>query len=284
MQSQHRMQKWPFHGDNTGSNPVGDAKYATRNEQLPSDYKNRSPLYVTIGDPMPKPTRGRDGVYARKGMPGFWISYVDEFGKRKQRYGGPTVTWARDKRDVIRSSFARPSRPWRADSRSRLRTPSPRSRRAISSTSASSAGLGTSARKRCAARLTSLRRICFRSLARQSWPPSARRRSMRTSRAEPAKWRPEHIKETNVLKHFLGVACDVGNSSPNEPRQAECRKPRKDERDTWSRRNWRSFFWRARPGCVRSSGSPSPLGCAAVNSCGSAGRTSTSSATASCWK
>ena len=37
---------------------------------------------------MPKPTRGRDGVYARKGMPGFWISYVDELGKRKQRYGG----------------------------------------------------------------------------------------------------------------------------------------------------------------------------------------------------
>jgi hypothetical protein len=48
---------------------------------------------------MPKKTRGRDGVYERDGYPGYWNSYVDEFGKRRQQYGGPTVTQAREKRE-----------------------------------------------------------------------------------------------------------------------------------------------------------------------------------------
>jgi hypothetical protein len=52
---------------------------------------------------MPKKTRGRDGVYEREGRPGYWISYVDEFGKRQQQYGGPTVTQAREKREEIRT-------------------------------------------------------------------------------------------------------------------------------------------------------------------------------------
>lgn len=50
---------------------------------------------------MPKP-RGRDGVYERKGMPGFWISYVDEFGKRRQRLGGPTRSQANIERNTER--------------------------------------------------------------------------------------------------------------------------------------------------------------------------------------
>jgi hypothetical protein len=52
---------------------------------------------------MPKPARGRDGVYIRKGSPGFWISFVDEFGTRKKWYGGPTVTQAREKREGLRT-------------------------------------------------------------------------------------------------------------------------------------------------------------------------------------
>jgi hypothetical protein len=52
---------------------------------------------------MPKPARGRDGVYARKGLKGFWISWVDETGKRRQEYGGPTVTQARERREVLRT-------------------------------------------------------------------------------------------------------------------------------------------------------------------------------------
>src|ERR1700722_18839840 len=52
---------------------------------------------------MPKKTRGRDGVYEREGRRGFWISYIDEFGKRRQQYGGPTVTQAREKREEIRT-------------------------------------------------------------------------------------------------------------------------------------------------------------------------------------
>ena len=35
MQSQHRMAETPFHGDNTGSNPVGDAKLS---QQLSSGF------------------------------------------------------------------------------------------------------------------------------------------------------------------------------------------------------------------------------------------------------
>ncbi len=35
---------------------------------------------------MPRQTRARDGVYERDGRPGFWISYVDEYGKRRQQY------------------------------------------------------------------------------------------------------------------------------------------------------------------------------------------------------
>ena len=52
---------------------------------------------------MPKKTRARDGVYERDGRPGFWISYVDEYGKRRQQYGGPTVTQAREKREETRT-------------------------------------------------------------------------------------------------------------------------------------------------------------------------------------
>jgi Phage integrase, N-terminal SAM-like domain len=52
---------------------------------------------------MPRQTRARDGVYEREGRPGFWISYVDEYGKRRQQYGGPTVTQAREKREEIRT-------------------------------------------------------------------------------------------------------------------------------------------------------------------------------------
>jgi integrase len=46
---------------------------------------------------MPKP-RGRDGVYERKGVKGYWISYVDEFGKRHQKCGGPTRKQAQEER------------------------------------------------------------------------------------------------------------------------------------------------------------------------------------------
>jgi integrase len=52
---------------------------------------------------VPRKPRDRDGVYERKGRPGFWISYVDEFGKRQQKYGGPTLTQAREKREEIRT-------------------------------------------------------------------------------------------------------------------------------------------------------------------------------------
>lgn len=52
---------------------------------------------------MPKATRNRDGVYERDGRPGYWISFVDEHGKRRQQYGGPTVTQAREKREEIRT-------------------------------------------------------------------------------------------------------------------------------------------------------------------------------------
>jgi hypothetical protein len=52
---------------------------------------------------MPRQTRARDGVDEREGRPGFWISYVDEYGKRRQQYGGPTVTQTREKREEIRT-------------------------------------------------------------------------------------------------------------------------------------------------------------------------------------
>jgi integrase len=52
---------------------------------------------------VPRATRNRDGIYERKGRPGYWMSYVDEFGKRRQQYGGPTVTQAREKREEIRT-------------------------------------------------------------------------------------------------------------------------------------------------------------------------------------
>jgi integrase len=50
---------------------------------------------------MPK-SRNRDGVYERPGRKGFWISYVDENGRRHQTYGGPTTTQAREERQRIR--------------------------------------------------------------------------------------------------------------------------------------------------------------------------------------
>ena len=52
---------------------------------------------------MPKPAKGRDGVYQRKGQKGYWISFVDETGKRRQQYGGPTPLQARDAREDLRS-------------------------------------------------------------------------------------------------------------------------------------------------------------------------------------
>jgi hypothetical protein len=52
---------------------------------------------------LPKKARNRDGVYERNGRPGYWISFVDEYGKRRQQYGGPTLTQAREKREETRT-------------------------------------------------------------------------------------------------------------------------------------------------------------------------------------
>jgi integrase len=52
---------------------------------------------------LPKKARNRDGVYERDGRPGYWISFVDEFSKRRQQYGGPTKTQASVKREDIRT-------------------------------------------------------------------------------------------------------------------------------------------------------------------------------------
>ena len=78
-----KAHKTPFHGDNTGSNPVGDAKQSKQNEQFAKDAQACPPSaghdVVTIEKLYPgKHERRR--VYERDGRPGFWISYVDEYG------------------------------------------------------------------------------------------------------------------------------------------------------------------------------------------------------------
>jgi hypothetical protein len=45
---------------------------------------------------MPR-AKERDGVYTRDDRPGWWISYVDEYGKRRQKKtNGSTLTQARN--------------------------------------------------------------------------------------------------------------------------------------------------------------------------------------------
>lgn len=167
---------------------------------------------------MPKPARGRDGVYERKGMKGFWISFVDETGKRRQQYGGPTVTQARDKRDRLRTR-ARDARDAIANGE-----PLPTedtfatvSRRYIEYQ-----------RKRCAAG-----QLSEQELGRQQGIVEKHLipffGSMKLAAIRPAKIhayvesRTGEVaaatitKECNTLKHFLGVACDSWELIPSNP-------------------------------------------------------------------
>jgi integrase len=167
---------------------------------------------------MPKKTRGRDGVYERDGRPGFWISYVDEFGKRRQQYGGPTVTQARDKREEIRTRV-----------------------REVKEALANGEPLPTEdtfgivakryveyQRKRCAAGQISQQEMNRqKGIVEQHLIPffgSTKLASIRPSKVNAyIESRTGEvsagtiIKETNVLKHFFGVACDVWELIPANP-------------------------------------------------------------------
>ena len=167
---------------------------------------------------MPKPARGRDGVYARKGLKGFWISWVDETGKRRQEYGGPTVQQARERREVVRT----------------------RSREAKTAI-ANGEPLATEdtfamivkryieyQRKRCAAGELSQHEterqlgivekhlLPFFGFIKLPAIRSAKVREYIESRlGEVAA--ATICKEVNVLKHFFGVACDSWELIPSNP-------------------------------------------------------------------
>lgn len=167
---------------------------------------------------MPKPARGRDGVYTRKGLKGFWISFVDETGKRRQQYGGPTVTQAREKRDELRAK-ARKNKVAIANGE-----PFP-----------TEDTFGTTAkryieyqRKRCAAgQLSEQEMGRQQGIVEQHLVPFFGK--MKLAAIRPSKIhayveaRTGEVaaatitKECNVLKHFLGVACDRWELIPSNP-------------------------------------------------------------------
>jgi integrase len=167
---------------------------------------------------MSRKPRGRDGVYERSGRPGFWISYVDEFGKRRQQYGGPTLTQAREKREDVRTRV-----------------------RGVKEALANGELLPTEdtfgavarryveyQRKRCAAGELSAKEMrrqqgivekhlipFFGSTKLAIVRPSKVNAYVESRRGEVAAG--TIIKETNVLKHFFGVACDVWELIPANP-------------------------------------------------------------------
>jgi integrase len=167
---------------------------------------------------MPKKTRGRDGVYERDGRSGYWLSYVDEFGKRRQQYGGPTITQAREKREEIRTRV-----------------------RELKDALANGAPLPTEEtfgavakryivyqKKRCAAGELSEKELqrqegivekhlipFFGSVKLATIRPSKINAYVESRTGEVAAG--TIIKETNVLKHFFGVACDMWELIPMNP-------------------------------------------------------------------
>jgi integrase len=167
---------------------------------------------------MTKRPRNRDGVYAREGRPGLWISFVDEHGKRRQQYGGPTVTQAREKREEIRTRV--------------------RERKEAIANGEALPTEDTFAivaeryilfqKKRCAAGELSERELRRQEgIVEKHLVPffgATKIRSIRPSKVNDyiesrtgVVAAGTIIKEANVLKHLFGVACDRWEIIPSNP-------------------------------------------------------------------
>jgi len=167
---------------------------------------------------LPKKARNRDGVYERDGRPGYWISFVDEYGKRRQQYGGPTLTQAREKREAIRTRVR--------ESKEAIANGEPLP---------TNENFGAIAnryiqfqRKRCSAGELSEQEMrrqegivekhlvpFFGATKLKSIRPSKVNAYVESRTGEVAAG--TIIKEANVLKHLFGVACDIWEIIPSNP-------------------------------------------------------------------
>jgi integrase len=167
---------------------------------------------------LPKKARNRDGVYERDGRPGYWISFVDEYGKRRQQYGGPTVTQAREKREEIRTRVR--------DSKEALANGEPLP--TDETFGAIAKRYIQFQKKRCLAGEISEQEMerqegivethlvpFFGATKIKSIRPSKVNAYIESRTGEVTAG--TIIKETNVLKHLFGVACDMWEIIPSNP-------------------------------------------------------------------
>jgi integrase len=167
---------------------------------------------------VPKATKNRDGVYARSGRPGYWISFVDEHGKRRQLYGGPTVTQARESREEVRTRI-RQAREALANGEA---LPTEETFGAVAHRYVQFQ------QKRCNAGEISKQEMgrqegivgkhlvpFFGSMKIRSIRPSKVNAYIESRTGEVAAG--TIIKEVNTLKHLFGVACDQWEIIPSNP-------------------------------------------------------------------
>jgi integrase len=167
---------------------------------------------------VPNKARNRDGVYERKGRPGYWISFVDEYGKRRQQYGAPTVTQAREKREEIRTRVRQVKEALaNGEPLPTEETFGAIAKRYIAYQS-----------KRCSAgELSAHEMRRQRGVVEKHLVPFFGATKMTSIRPSKVNAYVESrtgkvaagtiIKETNVLKHLFGVACDIWEIIPSNP-------------------------------------------------------------------